>query len=94
MKDLLGLLEDGLGVFAGYFEVLYLLLLSLLVVYVDLEGSLVHRFGLLGSLLEVVRLPEQLLTRVESLLLYPEGDLLLEGLLHLVDRLLLFPLRL
>jgi hypothetical protein len=94
LKDLLGLLEDGLGVFAGYFEVLYLLLLSLLVVYVDLEGSLVHRLCLLGSLLEVVRLPEEVLTGVESLLLYPEGDLLLEGLLHVVDRLLLLPLRL
>ena len=77
MKDLFSLLEDGLGVFAGYFEVLYLLLLSLLVVYVDLEGSLVHRLCLLGSLLEVVRLPEEVLTGVESLLLYPEGDLLL-----------------
>ena len=87
-------MEDGLGVFACYFEVLYLLLLSLLVVYVDLEGSLVHRFCLLGSLLEVVRLPQEVLTGVESLLLYPEGDLLLEGLLHVVDRLLLLPLRL
>ena len=63
-------------------------------VYVDLEGSLVHRFCLLGSLLEVVRLPQEVLTGVESLLLYPEGDLLLEGLLHVVDRLLLLPLRL
>ena len=94
LKDLLTLLNDGFGVFAGYFKVLYLLLLSLLVVYVDLEGSLVHGFRLLGSLFEVVGFSEEVLGRVEFLLLYPKGYFLLQGLMYLVKGFLLFSLRL
>lgn len=69
LEDFFCFEENWFDVFTGYFEVLDLLLLFLLVVHVDLEGSLVHRFGLLGSLLEVVCLAEEVVGRGEFLLL-------------------------
>lgn len=89
LQDLLALLKDWLGVLACYLEVLDLPLLALLVVDIDLEGSLIHRFRLLGTLLQVVRLSKQVLRGIELLLLYPEGQLLLQGLADLVEGLFL-----